>query len=161
MCMFYRSLFVLLYFFLWPLCCLSFMIYGFWPLWYLQTFLALVLKNRLIRAFWRLFFFFIFISGFFIWRSDWAFFVVRVQNWYPRSLEASQNLYQMWLWSIRSTCVTINNTIILTKYAPHIILYFWRVHLFRSSMCYLFLMLCFTGVFGLRYLFCCFLCCYH
>jgi fatty-acid desaturase len=59
MCMFCRSLFVLLYFFFWPLCCLFFFdirilitpfvsfghcvvcsssIYGFWlPLWYLQT----------------------------------------------------------------------------------------------------------------------------
>jgi hypothetical protein len=41
MCMFCRSLFVLLYFFFWPLCyiCTS-SIYGFWlPPWYLQTLL--------------------------------------------------------------------------------------------------------------------------
>ena len=124
-----------------------------------SKFLALVLKNRLIRAFLRFFFHIYF--WFFIRRSDWTFFVVRVQNWYPRSLVGSQNLYQMWLWSIRCTCVAINSTIILTKSVPHIILYFWRVHVFRYAMCYLFLMLCFTDVFGLRYLFCCFLCCYH
>jgi hypothetical protein len=30
---------------LWPWCCLSFTMYGFWlPLWYLQTFLALLLN---------------------------------------------------------------------------------------------------------------------
>jgi hypothetical protein len=40
MCMFCRSLFVLLYFLFWPLCCLFFDIYGFWlHLWYLQTLL--------------------------------------------------------------------------------------------------------------------------
>ena len=38
MYMFCRSLFVFLYFFFWPLCCLIFFIYGFWlPLSYLQT----------------------------------------------------------------------------------------------------------------------------
>jgi hypothetical protein len=38
MCMFCRSLFVLMSFFFWPLCFLSFSIYGFWlPIWYLQT----------------------------------------------------------------------------------------------------------------------------
>ena len=37
-CMFCRSLFVLLYFFFWSLCVCSSSIYGFWlPLWYLQT----------------------------------------------------------------------------------------------------------------------------
>jgi hypothetical protein len=40
MCMFCRLLFVLLYFFFWPLHC-SASIYGFWlPLWYLQTLLS-------------------------------------------------------------------------------------------------------------------------
>jgi hypothetical protein len=45
MCMFCRSLFVLLSFFLWPSCCLFFFdIYWFWlPLWYLQT---LLIKNK-------------------------------------------------------------------------------------------------------------------
>ena len=38
MCMFCRSLFVLLYFFFWPLCCLLFFIVRFWlPFWHLQT----------------------------------------------------------------------------------------------------------------------------
>ena len=39
MCMFCRSLFVFLYFFILPLCCLFFLeIYVFWlPIWYLQT----------------------------------------------------------------------------------------------------------------------------
>ena len=38
MCMFCRCFFVLMSFFFWPLCCLSFSIYGFWlPIWYLQT----------------------------------------------------------------------------------------------------------------------------
>jgi hypothetical protein len=53
--MFCRSLFVLLYFFFWPLCCLWFtdsdylpLIYGFWlPLWYLQTLLTEHNKLRL------------------------------------------------------------------------------------------------------------------
>ena len=41
--MFSRSLFVLLYFFFWPLCCLFFDIYGLWlPLWYLQALLPSV-----------------------------------------------------------------------------------------------------------------------
>jgi hypothetical protein len=38
MCMFCRSLFVLLYLFFWPLCCRFSSIYRFWlPFWYLQT----------------------------------------------------------------------------------------------------------------------------
>ena len=39
---FCRSLFVLLYFFFWPLCCLSFFDLRFWlPFWYLQTLLSI------------------------------------------------------------------------------------------------------------------------
>ena len=45
MCMLYRSLFVVLYFFFWSLCCLFFSDYGFsLPLWYLQTLLHLCLR---------------------------------------------------------------------------------------------------------------------
>jgi hypothetical protein len=40
-CMFCKSLFVLLFFFLWPLCCLFFFDIRLWlPLWYLQTLLT-------------------------------------------------------------------------------------------------------------------------
>ena len=49
MCMLCRSLFVLLYFFILPLCCLFFSIYGFWlSLWYLQTLLKLK-QNAMIE----------------------------------------------------------------------------------------------------------------
>jgi hypothetical protein len=45
--MFCRSLFVLLYFFFWPLVVCSSSIYGFWlPLWYLQTLLSQVLHHN-------------------------------------------------------------------------------------------------------------------
>ena len=48
MCMFCRSLFVLLYFYFWSLCCLFFLIYGFWlPLWYLQTLHTITRENSL------------------------------------------------------------------------------------------------------------------
>jgi hypothetical protein len=44
LCMLCRSLFVLLYVLFWPLCCLSFLIYGFWlHLWYLQTLLTYII----------------------------------------------------------------------------------------------------------------------
>jgi hypothetical protein len=46
--MFCRSLFVLLYFYFWSLCCLFFLIYGFWlPLWYLQTLHTIAKENSL------------------------------------------------------------------------------------------------------------------
>ena len=43
--MFFKSLFVLLYFVFWPLCCLFF--FGFWlPIWYFQTLLTLLKRQR-------------------------------------------------------------------------------------------------------------------
>ena len=51
-CMFCRSLFVLLCFLFWSLVCSSSSIYGFWlPLWYLQTLLVLekIKTTRLIK----------------------------------------------------------------------------------------------------------------
>ena len=44
---FCRSLFLLLPFFFWPLCCLFFHIYRFWlPLWYLQTLLSVIIVKH-------------------------------------------------------------------------------------------------------------------
>jgi hypothetical protein len=52
-CMFCRSLFVILYFFFWPLCFLFVFDYGFWlPLSYLQTFLSLDISNSRLLERW-------------------------------------------------------------------------------------------------------------